>query len=183
MWIFDDFSEFNNHYERLWELKTINPFFRCTVFAVPGLGSDEFWAAVPRWIELAVHGWLHPHSRECEDWSREQIEWVLDSEVVRKHFVHGWKSPGWQTSPAIYQVLLERGWWIADQHLADHLRPAGLRTYLHEDGPNWHGHIQDWGSNGINETWPQLSERVAGEDSFWWASEAACVGADPQHSS
>ena len=170
---FDDFHETNHKLDRLYELKALNPLFRCTVFAVPALGSDEFWASVPRWIELAVHGWQHPHPRECENWTRQQIEQVLDSEVVRRWFVNGWKSPGWQTSPAIYEVLAERGWWVADQHLADHLRPAGMRTYLYEDGDNWHGHIQDWGSNGIEESWWQLTGRIKDETQFRWASECA----------
>jgi hypothetical protein len=170
---FDDFSEWSNRYDLLHELKAINPTFRCSVFAIPGLGSDEFWASVPRWIELCVHGWLHETPRECERWTREQIEWVLDSEVVRRHFVNGWKSPGWLTSPAIYEVLLERGWWIADQHLADHLRPSALRTYLHEDGDNWHGHISNVCGNGIEETWPALKARVEGETEFRFASEIA----------
>lgn len=170
---FDDFHETNNKLERLWALREINPAFKCTVFAVPGLGTDEFWASVPRWIELAAHGWLHPHPRECEHWEREQIEEVLDSDVVRRHFVAGWKSPGWQTSPAVYRALTERDWWIADQRLADHLRPEGLRCYLHEDGDNWHGHIQDWGSNGIDETWDELRRFVERQRQFRFASEAA----------
>jgi hypothetical protein len=170
---FDDLHEWNHKLDRLYELKSLNPLFRCTAFAVPGLGSDEFWGSLPRWIELAVHGWLHEDSRECESWGREQIEWVLDSEVVRKHFVNGWKSPGWQTSPAIYAVLRERGWWVADQHLADVLRPAGLKVYLHEDGDNFHGHVQDWGSNGIDESWPLLSKMVSEAREFRFCSEVA----------
>lgn len=170
---FDDFHEDNHKLHLLWRLRELNPRFRCTVFAVPGCGSDEFWASVPRWIELAVHGWMHPHARECEHWTRAEIEEVLDSDVVRRHFVRGWKSPGWLTSPAIYEVLRERDWWVADQRLADDLRPEGLRTYLHEDGDNWHGHVQDWGSNGIEETWDALRAFVEGRHDFRWASEAA----------
>jgi hypothetical protein len=176
---FDDFHEHNNKLERLRELKRLNPLFRMTAFAVPALGSRSFWSSIPRWIELAVHGWAHPDAHECKNWGRDDIERVLDSEVVRKHFVNGWKSPGWQTSPAIYEVLNERGWWIADQHLADGLRPADLRVYLHEDGDNIHGHVQDWGSNGIEETWPQLVERIKGENEFRFASESARLNSHP----
>lgn len=170
---FDDFHEGNHKLHRLHELKRLNPLFRCTMFAVPGLGSNGFWESVPRWIELAVHGWVHPHSRECEHWTRNEIDAVLDSDVVRKHFVCGWKSPGWQTSPAIDEVLRERDWWIADQHLGDSRRPDGLRVYLHEDHVSWHGHIQDWGSNGIDESWDALAEFVAAADRFVFASELA----------
>jgi hypothetical protein len=170
---FDDFSDTNHKLERLHELREINPAFRCTVFAVPALSSDSFLDSLPRWIELAVHGWLHPHPRECANWTRHEIESTLDSDPVRRFFVNGWKSPGWQTSDAIYEVLAERHWWIADQHLADDRRPEGLRTYLYEDGDNWHGHIQDVCGNGIEETWPELSRRVAETTEFRFASEMA----------
>jgi len=169
----DDFHETNHKLHRLWELKRVNPLFRCTMFAVPGLGSDDFWAMVPRWIELAVHGWVHPDPYECLYWTRERMEALLDEEVVRKHFVNGFKAPGWQISDACYEVLMERGWWVADQHVEDERRPLGLRVYLHEDGDNWHGHVQDWGSNGIEETWPQLRARVEAAREFRFASELA----------
>jgi hypothetical protein len=124
----DDFHATNHKLNRLWELKDINPAFRCTVFAIPALGDDEFWSAVPRWIELAVHGWKHETNYECAEWERADIEACLDSDVVRRHFVSGFKAPGWQISDACYQVLAERGWWVADQHLEDARRPTGLRT-------------------------------------------------------
>lgn len=170
---FDDFHDGNHKLDRLQKIREINPLFRCTMFAVPGLCTESFLESLPRWIELAVHGWLHPDSRECEHWDRQQVETCLDEPIVRRFFVNGWKSPGWQISDDTYQVLLERGWWVADQHLEDARRPAGLRTYLYEDWPSWHGHIQDWGSNGIDETWPQLCERVRDETEFRWVSEAA----------
>ena len=52
----DDFHEHNHKYELLTQLKELRPDFRCTMFAVPGLASFEFWGEVPDWIELAVHG-------------------------------------------------------------------------------------------------------------------------------
>jgi len=169
---FDDFHETNHKLERLHELKALNPFFRCTVFAVPGRGSEEFWASIPRWIELAVHGWMHPSPYECSEWTREQMEWLLDQDVVRAHFINGFKAPGWQISDACYEVLADRGWWVADQHLEDGRRPTGLRTYFYEDG-GWHGHIQDVCGNGIEETWNELREAVSNADDFQFASENA----------
>jgi hypothetical protein len=100
------------------------------------------------------------------------MEALLDRPVVRQHFVNGFKAPGWQISDDCYRVLDERGWWVADQHLEDGRRPVGLRTYFYEDG-GWHGHIQDWGSNGIDETWDELREAVSNCDRFEFASEAA----------
>ena len=57
---FDDYSENLNHLGLLRKLREINPDFRCTVFAIPALGSVRFWERTPDWIELAVHGWWHP---------------------------------------------------------------------------------------------------------------------------
>jgi hypothetical protein len=168
----DDFHEHNHALGRLHELKALRPDFRCTVFAVPALGSAEFWASVPDWVELAVHGWLHPHPYECARWNYGRMEALLDEPVVREFFVEGFKAPGWQISDDCYRVLLDRGWWVADQHLEDARRPAGLRTYFYEDS-NWHGHIQDVCGNGIEETWPQVWGAVKNAESFEFASEAA----------
>lgn len=167
----DDFDETNHKLDLLQELKDLNPLFRCTVFAVPGRGSDAFWESVPRWIELAVHGWEHPDAFECLHWTRERMERLLAEPVVRRHFVNGFKAPGWQISDACYQVLLEHGWWVADQHLEDGRRPAGLRTYFYEDG-NWHGHIQNDCGNGLQETWTVVQGLVANTEEFRFCSEA-----------
>jgi hypothetical protein len=169
---FDDFHESNHKLERLHELKEINPEFRCTMFAVPALGSAGFWGGLPNWIELAVHGWAHGSVYECSRWSYGRMEALLDNPIVQEFFVHGFKAPGWQISDDCYRVLLDRGWWVADQHLEDERRPVGLRTYFYEDG-HWHGHIQDVCGNGIEETWPQLKEAVLTAHSFEFASENA----------
>ena len=66
----DDFSEHNNRLDLLQRLRFHNPAFRCTLFAVPGQGSDAFWESVPEWCELAVHGWDHPSPTECSNWPR-----------------------------------------------------------------------------------------------------------------
>ena len=169
---FDDFHEHNHKYERLWELKRARPDFRCTMFAVPGLGSNGFWAAVPDWIELAVHGWEHPDPYECAVWSYGRMEQLLDEPVVGTYFVRGFKAPGWQISDACYSVLLDRGWWVADQPYNDSRRPEGLRVHRLDDGDHWHGHVQDVCGNGIEETWPALKEAVLGAESFEQVGEA-----------
>lgn len=168
----DDFHEHNHKLDRLWELKRLRPDFRCTMFAVPGLGSDGFWEAVPDWIELAVHGWQHPDPYECAVWSYGRMEALLDEPVVERFFVEGFKAPGWQISDDCYRVLKDRGWWVADQHLEDNRRPVGLHTYFYEDG-HWHGHIQDVCGNGLEETWAQVVDLVRHAPSFEFASEVA----------
>lgn len=178
----DDFSETNHRYDLLHELKRANPAFKVTLFAVPGLGTDGFWESVPDWCELAVHGWQHPSPLECRDWTYQRMLRLMNEPVVQRHFVRGFKAPGWQISTGVYQALLDQGWWVADQHLEDHRRPAGLPVYLHEDSPDrWHGHIQNVCGNGLEETWGELLARVSAANEFLWASEAVSVGAHPHH--
>lgn len=154
-------------------LKELNPAFKATLFSVPALGSDDFWDAHPPWLEIAMHGWAHPDPREAEHWSYNQSMDVLLSAPAR--FVELWKSPGWLTSPGMYEALLELDWAIADQHLADHLRPDRLAVYLHEDGTNYHGHVQDVCGNGLRESWDQVCGLVASTSEFRFASEAVKV--------
>jgi hypothetical protein len=180
---FDDFHPGNTGYELLFKLKEANPSFRCTLFAVPGLGSDQFWDDVPDWCELAAHGWRHgghgcPDAREAENWSYDMALAVLLSAPVR--FVEGWKSPGWQISDGTYEALVDLGWWCADQHLEDHRRPDGLRTYFYEDSVDrWHGHIQNVCSNGLEETFPDLIDRVTMAQDFQFVSEAVVPWRSP----
>jgi hypothetical protein len=162
-------------------LKEINPRFKATLFSSPGLAPDSYWDAHPDWIELAVHGHLHPDPYECAHWSKERTLQALESAPER--FVKGWKSPGWQTSDGVYEALLEQGWWIADQHLEDHRRPPGLRTYFYEDGDDRiHTHSHNVCGNGLEETWEELVRAVSEAEAFLWASEALDLGPDPDDS-
>jgi hypothetical protein len=162
----------------MWRLKEANPAFKVTLFAVTGLGSDEFWNGHPDWVELVPHGWLHPDPFECAHWTKDRMLRLLDEPIIGGFSRPlGWKSPGWQTSDGVYEALLERGVWVADQHLEDHRRPAGLRTYFYEDG-NWHGHVQNVCGNGIEETWESLLARVVETTDFSFASEALSLGPD-----
>lgn len=166
----DDFHETNHRLDLLHELKRINPAFKCTLFAVPGLGSKEFWVSVPPWCQLAVHGWLHPDPYECQNWTFERTKEAMWNRPP--FFTRGFKAPGWQISDATYKALLDEQWWVADQHLEDARRPKGLRTYFYEDG-NWHGHIQNVCGNGLQETWETVKDLVASTTDFRLASEAA----------
>ena len=83
----------------------------------PRSGFEKFWRTTPDWIELAVHGWWHPHPREAENWTREQTKFVFS--YCNDLFVHGFKAPGWQISDATYEVAMESG-------LVD-CRPLGQR--------------------------------------------------------
>ncbi len=166
---------------RLYQLRATRPDFRCTLFAIPGRCTPDWCESLPAWIELAVHGWLHESNYECSQWTRADLARVLDEPIVVDWFCEGFKAPGWQISDACYAELLDRGWWVADQHLEDGRRPPGLRTYFYEDG-GWHGHIGNVCGNGIEETWPEVVAHVQAATEFRWISEAAGLYPHPDDS-
>lgn len=173
---FDDFCQDNHRLDLLHQLRDAHPAFRVTLFAIPARGSDDFWDAVPDWCEVAMHGWLHPHSREAEDWSYEAASEMMWRKPPR--FVEGFKAPGWQISDATYRALADNGWWVADHWETAGRRPEELRAFTispetarHDNPDHWHGHIQNVCQNGLEETFPQLLERVREATSFEWVSE------------
>ncbi len=166
---FDDYSETNNRLDLLGALHDANPEFRCTLFAVPGLGSEAFWDSTPEWCELAVHGWMHPDPYEAANWTRDEALDVLLAAPAR--FVDGWKSPGWQISDGTYQAVQDLGWWCADHYENNDRRPDGLRTHVLGQGDHWHGHIQNVCGNGLAETFPEVLARVEAAESFAFVSE------------
>lgn len=165
----DDLYEGHDRMDLLLELKAANPAFRMTAFAVPGLGTDEYWDSLPDWIEVAVHGWLHPHPREAENWSYDRAMQALLTAPTR--FVDGWKSPGWQISDGTYRAVMELGWWVADHPDNRARRPIGIRCHELGDGDHVHTHVQNVCGNGLEETFPMLLERVAAAESFELISE------------
>ena len=173
---FDDFTELDNQLGLLHQLRDTNPAFRCTLFAIPALGTLEFWDSVPDWCELAMHGWLHPTSREAEHWTHEQALEVLLAKPGR--FADGFKAPGWQISAGTYEALLELEWWVADHWDNDHRRPRGITAHVISresgagtDPQHWHGHIGDVCGNGIARTFQTVQRLVEQADSFEWISE------------
>ena len=167
----DDFNEHNHRYDLLLQLKEIRPDFRCTMFAVPALGSAEFWGDVPDWIELAVHGWAHGSVYECANWSYDRMELLLDNPIVQEFFTQGFKAPGWQISDGCYRVLMERGWWVGDHPDNNQRRPEGIRAHVWGGKHHWHGHIQDVCGNGLEETFDAVASLVRLADSFEFVSE------------
>jgi len=169
---FDDFWQNNHRLDLLERLHGANSSFRCTLFAIPGLGGPDgsFWSSVPDWCELAVHGWFHGEpATECLSWDywrmRDVIEWRPE------RFVRGFKAPGWQISDECYTALLDCGWWVADQPYNDARRPRGLRVHRLGDGEHWHGHIQNVCGNGIEERFDELLALVESTDQFSFVSE------------
>lgn len=181
----DDFCEKNAALPLLDELHTkIGRNFRVTLFTIPG-HSPVPWLhrmkAERPWIEMVPHGLLHTTSRECQHWDRNQMEVYLDT-IKRYPLVKGFKAPGWQLSDAVYEVLFERGYWIADHIENRKRRPAGMMAYELDAGRKMHGHVGHWGGHNANElslikghvleAWLQYKHDVGDADArFGWASE------------
>jgi len=63
----------------------------------------------------------------------------------------GWKAPGWQLSDECYEILLEHGYWLADQVYNRPRRPVGLRVYELTSSNRIHGHLGHLGGHNPNE--------------------------------
>jgi len=150
----DDFCESNHKLALLDLLRKEIPGFRVTLFTIPGLCSLDWLNEVREkrdWVDLVPHGWKHPHSRECQNWSLEECREYLDC-IEPLKMTHGFKAPGWQISDGMYQVLLERDYWLADQLYNTGRRPVELRAYVLTGAPNQiHGHIGHMGGYNSNE--------------------------------
>lgn len=146
-----------NAMNQLLYLKWKFPRFKATLFVVPkhvdypltpeimGYMKNHFRG----WLEFAVHGLAHPTPTEAQDWNEHQANYALDLCESYDFFVQGFKAPGWQISDATYQVLFERGYWVADQDYNNHRRPKELPCYL--TSHPWMLHTHTW---NINEGHP-----------------------------
>ncbi len=153
----DDYCETNDGNGLLEALHVRNPAFAVTLFTIPAhcsLPWLERKLQVP-WMRLVPHGWRHGTSRECEAWSYDTSRRYLDA-VEPLGMERGFKAPGWQISDGMYRALLDRGWWVADQHYNDARRPAGLRVF--HPGAH-HYHVGQWGEGkNANEIGRYLDE-------------------------
>jgi len=150
----DDFCEGNSRLHELCLLRRQIPGFKVTLFTIVGRCSPAYLSAIASldWIDLVPHGEMHETSRECQGWTYDRsvryLDWVEPLGLTR-----GFKAPGWQISDGMYQALLERDWWVADQEYNDGRRPAGLRNYVLGRGENVqiHGHVGHLGGHNLNE--------------------------------
>jgi len=148
-----DFDDFAGDYRQnglnyLYWIKSQYPKFKCTLFAVPFWGEksqQSFFTIVKQldWIDLAIHGFTHPHPREAENWDKATINEVLDNCEDWGVFSKIFKAPGWQISNDTYEVLKERDYIVADQHYNEKRRPEGLKSYCTCHPWMVHGHIQN----------------------------------------
>jgi peptidoglycan/xylan/chitin deacetylase (PgdA/CDA1 family) len=153
----DDFTGSMSDIGRLDDMKAEIPDFKATLFTIPGLVTRErlqrIRFAYP-WIDLVPHGWMHPTSRECEKWTHAEMRACLaacDNLGLVDGFTRGWKAPGWLLSDSCYDVLLEQGYWLADQIRNRDRRPSGLKVYELDRREKIHGHLGHRGGHNDNE--------------------------------
>lgn len=120
------------------------------LFTVVGLCTPEFFIRVKQipYIDMIPHGWLHPTPRECQWWTYREAREYLEK-IEPFGLTKGFKAPGWQISDGTYSALLERGYWVADQHYNDGRRPKELKVFFHRD--EHHFHIGHMGGHNANE--------------------------------
>lgn len=171
--------------ERLFELKALNPAFKCTLFAIPGEMTQELlsWCgANSDWVELAVHGFYHSSNYECEKMTYEQFEEQMEFffDMFDDYFAKVFRAPGWQISSAGLQWLHDNDWIIADQGYNDERRPAGSMAYVNYDNDfrvndrsveAYHGHVWDVGWNGIYEDAQKVDNLVKEATNFKFVTE------------
>lgn len=162
----DDFCQVNHDLDLLMHIKRKNPEFRATLFTIPGRSSMEFIDDVRKncagWLELVPHGWNHPTPRECQHWTYAQCVTYLDA-IEPMGLVRGFKAPGWQISDPMYDALLRRGYWVADQEYNNSRRPKALKTYLLRP-ESIHGHIGHMGGHNANAMEYILPQLLAARD-------------------
>lgn len=147
----DDFCEDNNGLDMLFRLRAAVPGFKVNLFTIPGRCTQSFLTEVRKleWIDMIPHGFNHPTSRECENWTYQRALEYLDY-LEPLGLTRGFKAPGWVVNENLYEALLTRGYWIADQAYNDYRRPDGLRAYI-LDAPNKvHGHLGHMGGHNAN---------------------------------
>lgn len=166
----DDVEPGADAMDLLQKLKEANEEFRCTLFGIPGKGDDSYWNGFPNWVELAMHGYLHPDPYECAQWDYERTLEAIERKPAA--FVNGWRSPGWQSSDALFKAMHDSDWWVADHPENDDRRPAGLLTHVLDEGDHLHTHVAWNGSgNAIPDNFDKIRRRVEKAKSFAFVSE------------
>jgi hypothetical protein len=167
----DDAFPGNDRMDLLRELKQQVPDLKVTLFAIPGRCTREWVAAMPDWVELVPHGWMHETNRECERWDEMACHMALERAERVGFTATGFKAPGWQISDGCYAKLAAHGYWIMDQPYNNHRRPPGLRCYLLGEHPpsvvQIHGHVGHLNGHNANELEYLVPEILKYRDAEW----------------
>ena len=158
----DDFCAENSSWDLLVELKSQIPNLKVNLFTIIGRCPVEFIEDMKQisWIDMIPHGFMHSTSRECQDWDYATSAAYLDY-VDQYNLTKGFKAPGWQISDGMYQALLEKEYWVADQAYNNARRPAALKSYILSSVNRIHGHIGHLGGTNLNELSLIMSQIVA----------------------
>src|SRR3990167_3716184 len=127
--------------------KSKYPKLKVNMFAIPGRMTVDFIKLLDPyrdWIDLLVHGFRHDDNFEVLKWDTNTANIFLQR-AENMGFSKIFKAPGWQitypqpynetpdqTKPVnsspqlVYNVLMERGYKVADQHYNREKRPEGL---------------------------------------------------------
>lgn len=167
----DDLYKGHDRLDLLYKLKSANPLFRMTAFAIPEFCPDEYIEHLPSWIQVVPHGWVHgdppADGGEWREWTYERTwEFIYTMQSRSDRWQRGAKAPGWVISTEAMQAFADAGWWLADQRYNDDRRPDGLRVHCEGEGDHVHTHIQNVCGNGLDETFPRLLALVSEADSF-----------------
>jgi hypothetical protein len=163
--------------------------FKATLFTIPGKTSRETLETCRRrcdWLELAVHGWEHD-GPECLSWDADRTRRVLDyiESMEEGAYVRVFKAPHWSASPAVYHVLGERKWGIADHPRNALCIPRACKRYVLGDNHSLgigvphpvlpliqaHGHFPDVEGNGIRKHIDTFRALATTGLDYAWVSE------------
>jgi len=170
----DDFCEDNHGLQDLMFIKSQIPNFKITLFTIPGRCSKKFLNKIKKldWIDMVPHGWLHPDSYECLEWTYEQSKEYL-KKIKPLGLTKGFKAPGWQISDGMYKALKEEGYWVADQEYNNHRRPK-MPHYNLEDYSHYrkHYHIGHLGGHNNNAIRDRIQEILSLEGEFGFIKDS-----------
>lgn len=156
----DDLCDTNDPFETLQLLKTRDPGFKITLFAIPTRCSDKLLERYDNnsaWIELGVHGWRHAR-HECLAWtSEETVDKLFRARTVYHNFAKIFKAPNWEICDEVYAGCKQAGFAVADHIRNIEILPPGTPNYIYnmrlrkDRFIRLHGHIQDWAGTGLTE--------------------------------
>jgi peptidoglycan/xylan/chitin deacetylase (PgdA/CDA1 family) len=179
----DDYSVNYNCLTDLIKLKREIPNLKVTLFTIPTLMDHVLYRKTLKydWIELALHGYDHlfPNGPKKGQLGSHEFAFLSKAEALNRlikgynsrHYVRGFKAPGWQINKGSMEALKELGFWIAIQFDDERyynpdigqyqpLPIEGLKYYhtanTDKDIIKIHGHTWGCCKNSIKDLKPKL---------------------------
>jgi hypothetical protein len=204
---FDDLELSKPGLDYFLKLKDHYPNLKVTFFMVPipkdliekkvSLTKYREWAAFLKengdWIELCPHGVMHDGFEMKYQPGTEKLLTKKDAQLYIEAAEHTfkqldlpfqkiWKSPHWETAPAVYEVLKEKGYAVAlDPNQPVPKEAAGMVQYFYDwsvEQPipkkeivKGHGHMYPPSANAVNLAFQNLL-RMPTDATFYFVSES-----------